>query len=307
MAKSSGRGLPGKKRGKAGGAPSTAQFGLAFAALAVLVVVYLKPWGQKKKPQPVASEPEDEEEELGGRFEAIRSALFNDDGSSAYSKGSNKESRFSHEDYWDERYAKMNKAYDWYGTWHTESAGPLTIKPHVKPWLPAKIDTVLNLGCGNSRIAEELYNDGFKDVMNIDISQTAIDKMSAKFAGISALKFTKMDMLQMSFADASFDFVLDKGTLDALYTGASDSVPTVVAQIFRVLKPGGLLVSMTFGTPKTRRELNMTTGLVGGPSGWDRHKMVLMKGELPAGSVDQQLYLYLMTKPLEPATASGEL
>lgn len=297
----------GKRKGK--GEPNANQFILVFVALVLMAVVYWRPWS--KKQQPSASEPpEEEEEELGGRFEAIRSALFNEDGSSAYSKGlsgAKENSRFSHEDYWDERYAKMNKAYDWYGTWDTESAGPLTIKPHVKPWLPARIDNVMNLGCGNSRIAEELYNDGFKDIMNIDISQTAIDKMSAKFAGILALKFVKMDMLQMSFADGSFDFILDKGTLDALYTGSSELVPAVVAQVFRVLRPGGLFVSMTFGTPKTRRDLNMTTGQAADPSGWDRYKMILMKGELPADSREQQLYLYLMTKPVEPHKASGEL
>ena len=34
--------------------------------------------------------------------------------------------------------------------------------------------TILNLGCGNSVIAEDLYDKGFTNVFNMDISETVI-------------------------------------------------------------------------------------------------------------------------------------
>ena len=33
---------------------------------------------------------------------------------------------------------------------------------------------VLNLGCGNSLLSEEMYNDGYKNILNIDLSQSII-------------------------------------------------------------------------------------------------------------------------------------
>ena len=61
--------------------------------------------------------------------------------------------------------------------------------------------------------------------------------------------FTQMDMLAMSFSDSSFDCVLDKGTLDAIYSNTDDVTVTKVdrmwSEIARVLKVGGRYVCIT--------------------------------------------------------------
>lgn len=148
--------------------------------------------------------------------------------------------------------------YDWYGTWNTP--GYLAIRPHLLPHLPpnAQRGSVLNVGCGNSRLTEELIDDGYTDVMSIDISGIAIEKMTQKFSGRAGMSFLKMDATQMSFADGSFDLVFEKGTLDAMYTGASHMVRQVVEESFRVLRPGGVFISVTFGPPNARQDLNLT-------------------------------------------------
>ncbi len=43
---------------------------------------------------------------------------------------------------------------------------------------------ILNLGCGNSILAEEMYDRGFKNIYNIDISPIVIESM-AKRNGIN--------------------------------------------------------------------------------------------------------------------------
>ena len=55
--------------------------------------------------------------------------------------------------------------------------------------------------------------------------------------------FTKMDLLHMTYTNAQFDCVLDKGTLDAIFSSTDDktvqSVDQMFAEIERVLKIAG--------------------------------------------------------------------
>lgn len=248
-------------------------------------------------------------DEGDARVGYVRSALFANDGSVHYSShklreafnADNREealssltsargrekSRFSTTEYWDQRYAKAENSFDWFGTWNSGTA--LRIKPTVEPWLPTQVSSVLNIGCGNSRLAEELYNDGYGNIMNIDISQVLIDKMRRNFAEHAGLKFKQMDITHMTFADDSFDVIFDKGTLDALYTGDAELVKLAVPHIFRVLKPGGLFVSMSFGSASTRSQLN-ATGSEDEAPGWASFRTTVVDRE------GQFFYLYTMTK-----------
>jgi len=56
------------------------------------------------------------------------------------------------------------------------------------------------------------------------------------------------------FANASFDVIIDKGTLDAILCG-TDSMKhstSMLAEMHRVLKPGGTFFIISYGEPKTR-------------------------------------------------------
>ena len=57
------------------------------------------------------------------------------------------------------------------------------------------------------------------------------------------MSFLKMDMTQMEFPDASFQVVLDKGTLDAVLTDEEEKtlqqVDRMLAEVGRVLQVGG--------------------------------------------------------------------
>lgn len=65
----------------------------------------------------------------------------------------------------------------------------------------------------------------------------------------AALKWDVMDMMNMSYADGSFDVVLDKGALDAMASDDTDAVAQDVVKIFsefaRVLRVGGHYVCVS--------------------------------------------------------------
>lgn len=144
---------------------------------------------------------------------------------------------FGSVDYWEKFFQQRGKkAFEWYGT-YLELCGVLHkyIKPREK---------VLVIGCGNSELSEQLYDVGYQDIVNIDISEVVIKQMKERNASRRPqMSFLKMDMTQMEFADASFQVVLDKGTLDAVLTDEEEKtlqqVDRMLAEVGRVLQVGG--------------------------------------------------------------------
>nr|XP_005902469.1 PREDICTED: methyltransferase-like protein 13 isoform X1 [Bos mutus] len=144
---------------------------------------------------------------------------------------------FGSVDYWEKFFQQRGKkAFEWYGT-YLELCGVLHkyIKPREK---------VLVVGCGNSELSEQLYDVGYQDIVNIDISEVVIKQMKERNASRRPrMSFLKMDMTQMEFPDASFQVVLDKGTLDAVLTDEEEKtlqqVDRMLAEVGRVLQVGG--------------------------------------------------------------------
>lgn len=144
---------------------------------------------------------------------------------------------FGSADYWEKFFQQRGKqAFEWYGT-YLQLCGVLHkyIRPREK---------VLVIGCGNSELSEQLYDVGYQDMVNIDISEVAIKQMKERNASRRPhMSFLKMDMTQMEFPDASFQVVLDKGTLDAVLTDEEEKtlqqVDRMLAEVGRVLQVGG--------------------------------------------------------------------
>ena len=67
--------------------------------------------------------------------------------------------------YWDERYTKDPEPFDWYQRY---SGIQELLQKYVK-----KDDAVLMAGCGNSRLSEDMFEDGYANLSNIDISRVA--------------------------------------------------------------------------------------------------------------------------------------
>lgn len=67
-----------------------------------------------------------------------------------------------------------------------------------------------------------MYNDGYKNITNIDYSPVVIEKMRKKCKGLTEMQWLVMDVTKLTFDRSSFDVILEKATLDALLVGETD-------------------------------------------------------------------------------------
>lgn len=113
------------------------------------------------------------------------------------------------------------------------------------------------VGCGNSKLSEEMYEDGYKSITNIDISSVVVENMKKYYEEKDMkIECLEMDATSMTFEDKRFDVIIDKGTLDALLCGKNnDIVNSLVREMTRVLKLEGELFIISHGQPKARKEL----------------------------------------------------
>jgi 2-polyprenyl-3-methyl-5-hydroxy-6-metoxy-1,4-benzoquinol methylase len=51
------------------------------------------------------------------------------------------------------------------------------LKPRIVDYISPE-SNILILGCGNSSLSEDMYNDGYKFITNIDFSKSACNNMS---------------------------------------------------------------------------------------------------------------------------------
>ncbi|PHU10571.1 hypothetical protein BC332_22431 [Capsicum chinense] len=158
--------------------------------------------------------------------------------------------------YWDKRFAH-EEHYEWFKDY---SHFRHFLLQHIQPQ-----SSVLELGCGNSQLCEELYRDGITELTCIDLSPIAVEKMKQRLInkGYKEIKVLEADMLDLPFDDGCFDVVIEKGTMDVLFVDSGDpwnphpatveKVTKMLNEIHRVLKPEGIFISITFGQPHFRR------------------------------------------------------
>lgn len=168
--------------------------------------------------------------------------------------------------YWDEYYKKTSEEerFDWYVSWDTKiadtpftpfGAGEQRIATSLADILGSYLEKesrILMLGCGNSDMSEKMYRAGFEDIVNIDISEQLMDKLRDKLgASMPRMRWLYMNASSLGFDAASFDVVVDKGTLDAI-EGEKDLVLSAIREAHRTLRPGGVLLSITFNQASIR-------------------------------------------------------
>ncbi|KAJ4721919.1 methyltransferase-like protein 13 [Melia azedarach] len=147
--------------------------------------------------------------------------------------------------YWDNRYANESGPFDWYQKYPS-------LAPLIKLYIPHPKQRILIVGCGNSAFSEGMVEDGYEDVVSIDISSVVIEAMQNKYANRAQLKYIKMDVRQMDdFQTGSFDAVIDKGTLDSILCGNNSRLNAIqmLGEIWRVLKDKGVYILVTYGAP----------------------------------------------------------
>lgn len=76
-------------------------------------------------------------------------------------------------EYWEERYkTSEGKTFDWLEDYDSlKDIFLKSLKENSK---------ILMLGCGNSELSEKMYINGYKNIINIDISKVVIDQMQKR-------------------------------------------------------------------------------------------------------------------------------
>mmetsp|Transcript_6536 Transcript_6536/g.3694 ORF Transcript_6536/g.3694 Transcript_6536/m.3694 type:complete len:97 (+) Transcript_6536:118-408(+) len=96
-----------------------------------------------------------------------------------------------------------------------------------------------------------MYDEGFTNSMNIDISNTVVRAMQEKYRDRPTMKYQYMDGRAMEFDPGSYDAGIDKGTLDSILCGEGSTVNAhkMVSEVYRVLKPNGVYIVISYGMP----------------------------------------------------------
>ncbi len=203
-------------------------------------------------------------------------------------------SQFGTKSYWNEMYQGMGdfspEEYSWYYGWEG-------IAPHVTPYLEdyllssSAVDvgddgeftteykmgkedlSILIPGCGNDPLLLDLYNSGFRSLTAFDYSPVAIDRQRDLLEYLPKNVSGNRDSIRLSVLDArnlplewtgEFDVIMEKGALDAIYLSGDGNFEKAVGELTRVVKKGGICVSVSGVVEAGLREKTF-----GGGEAWD--------------------------------------
>ncbi|CAD8070966.1 unnamed protein product [Paramecium sonneborni] len=151
-------------------------------------------------------------------------------------------------EYWERRYSENDKPFEWYQNYDN-------LKDIVTQYINHN-SRILNIGCGNSNIPEDMYKEGYQWIVNLDFSKVVIDFMKEKYKQYPGhFQFILADARDLPFPNDSFDCVFDKGLLDAVLSGdySAQNSKKVINHIYRSLKKDtGVYIVISHGFPEQR-------------------------------------------------------
>uniref|UniRef100_A0A1X7V9F0 Methyltransferase domain-containing protein n=1 Tax=Amphimedon queenslandica TaxID=400682 RepID=A0A1X7V9F0_AMPQE len=203
-------------------------------------------------------------------------------------------SEFQLKDYWEKFFQKRKAPFEWYGEY-------LDLCHILHKYIKAS-NTILVVGCGNSKLSEDLYDVGFTSIDNIDISEVVIKQMTSKNrTKRPEMTYTVMDIFEMTYNDSTFDCVIDKGTLDAVCVNSGqetiDKVKNMFSEISRVLKSNGRYICISLSQEHVLNQL-----VAAHSQGWIiRVHVVKCVGEKVGVASALPVFIFVMTKMASPA------
>jgi len=152
-------------------------------------------------------------------------------------------------EYWDTKHAEDKSPYEWMQGYEDLS------KVIAKFTDGDREHRVLHVGCGSSLLTEGMYDDGYHDIVNIDISGVVVEKMRERNKEVRPkMQWLTMDATALGLENDLFSVVIDKCTIDTLVC-SNDSKVVVgkyLKEVVRVLKDNGVFLAFSFGKPAVR-------------------------------------------------------
>lgn len=127
----------------------------------------------------------------------------------------------------------------------------IAIESHAKSDEP-----ILMLGCGNSRLGEEMIQNGWRGpIIQVDVSSRIIESMSHRCSTLISdghMNFIQDDATELSaFRNEMIHACLDKGLIDAVSCADEyEQCSSILNSVNRVLKPGGIFVFLSYSRPE---------------------------------------------------------
>ena len=158
---------------------------------------------------------------------------------------------YSSRQYWEGRYGWFTQRMDWYTNFNQLNKD-FEISQIIQKKYPKNTHKrkILEMGCGNSTLSYDLYNNGFKNITAIDFSTVVIKNMANIYKDTNinyqVCDFNNMDIF---FEKNEFDVIIEKAGLDSIATKGTNDVPDLLYKVFKkiyyVLCDGGIFLSFS--------------------------------------------------------------
>ena len=153
------------------------------------------------------------------------------------------EHRYATQRYWAARYAAVGAGdvFEWFLSFED-------LRPLLR--FVRRRSAVLDLGCGTSRLLCDMREAGYAGrLVGVDCAAAALRSVKERSEACH-VELVEADATTLApFADATFDVVVDKGTVDALISGDAAAATEACAAAGRVLKRGGRFVVVSHRRP----------------------------------------------------------
>lgn len=146
--------------------------------------------------------------------------------------------KYSDKPYWDERYTCNEEPFDWLLRWEDISV-LMEQLIESKGW-------ILCPGCGNAPVHASMYDAGYTNQVCLDSSTVVIEQMERlNCVDRPEMIWLVRDCTKLDYPDDFFDFIFDKSLIDTIRCVGQMSCVEYIDEMFRVLKPGGLMITLS--------------------------------------------------------------
>lgn len=107
--------------------------------------------------------------------------------------------------YWEDEYKRCREGpNEWFRICYDD------LQQVLSEYIPCKSWSILEIGCGLSKLSEDMWRDGYCHMTAIDYSTTAIQKRQRDCMMTPGLEFDVMDAAELLYEQDTFQCVIDK-------------------------------------------------------------------------------------------------